>query len=205
LLLSHLHNGHFETYSLNAGPRDFRSNRSRGCAFGDLTTMAISILSLTGERAAATHPLRLRDQNNWIKISAPSARNPTAVYRRSRHLRDAHPKQEKPHTQITKSAAAAATIPKTTLRVHFGPRVAEKVELLEVRWPSGQPDSLKDLKPNQLYYVTEGKGITRTVDSQNHQKSDWLLEILPASTHWKLRSLPNRHRFPSCEGIAHPI
>jgi len=47
------------------------------------------------------------------------------------------------------------------LRVHFGIGSAEKVELLEIRWPSGQVDSLKDLKANQLYYVTEGKGITR--------------------------------------------
>jgi len=38
------------------------------------------------------------------------------------------------------------------------------VDLLEIRWPSGQLDSLKDLKPNQLYYITEGQGITRTTD-----------------------------------------
>jgi hypothetical protein len=48
------------------------------------------------------------------------------------------------------------------LRVHFGIGAAEKVDLLEIRWPSGQVDSLKDLKANQLYYVTEGKGITRS-------------------------------------------
>jgi hypothetical protein len=46
--------------------------------------------------------------------------------------------------------------------VHFGIGSAEKVELLEIRWPSGLVETLKDLKPNQLYYVTEGKGVTRT-------------------------------------------
>jgi hypothetical protein len=47
------------------------------------------------------------------------------------------------------------------LRVHFGVGAAEKVELLEIRWPCGLVEALKDLKVNQLYYVMEGKGITR--------------------------------------------
>jgi enediyne biosynthesis protein E4 len=46
--------------------------------------------------------------------------------------------------------------------VHFGIGSAEKVDLFEIRWPSGQLDTLKDLKPNRLYYVTERQGITRT-------------------------------------------
>jgi enediyne biosynthesis protein E4 len=49
------------------------------------------------------------------------------------------------------------------LRVHFGLGKAEKVDVLEIRWPSGQVDSLKDIKPNQLIYVKEGEGISRTV------------------------------------------
>ncbi|HSC46256.1 MAG TPA: ASPIC/UnbV domain-containing protein, partial [Candidatus Acidoferrum sp.] len=48
------------------------------------------------------------------------------------------------------------------LRVHFGLGAAESVELLEIRWPSGLVETLKDLNANRLYYVTEGKGITRT-------------------------------------------
>jgi hypothetical protein len=36
------------------------------------------------------------------------------------------------------------------------------VDLLEIRWPSGQIDTLKDLKPNQLLYVKEGEGVVRS-------------------------------------------
>jgi hypothetical protein len=46
--------------------------------------------------------------------------------------------------------------------VHFGIGAAERVELLEIRWPSGSVETLKDLQVNRLYYVTEGQGITRT-------------------------------------------
>jgi hypothetical protein len=49
------------------------------------------------------------------------------------------------------------------LRVHFGLGKADKVELLEIRWPSGQVDTLKDVKPNQLVFVKEGQGIVRSV------------------------------------------
>jgi hypothetical protein len=53
------------------------------------------------------------------------------------------------------------------LRVHFGLGKAEKVEVLEIRWPSGQVDTLKEIKANQLIYVKEGEGISRTVQFSN--------------------------------------
>jgi ferredoxin-fold anticodon binding domain-containing protein len=49
------------------------------------------------------------------------------------------------------------------LRVHFGIGKAEKVELLEIRWPSGAVDTLKDVTPNQMIVVKEGEGIVRSV------------------------------------------
>jgi hypothetical protein len=39
---------------------------------------------------------------------------------------------------------------------------AVKVDLLEIRWPSGQVDTLKDIAVNQVVFVKEGEGITRT-------------------------------------------
>ena len=49
------------------------------------------------------------------------------------------------------------------LRIHFGLGKADKVQVLEIRWPSGQVDTLKDIKPNQLIFVKEGEGIVRTM------------------------------------------
>jgi len=37
------------------------------------------------------------------------------------------------------------------------------VDLLEIRWPSGQVDTLKNVKPNQLIYVKEGEGLVRSM------------------------------------------
>jgi hypothetical protein len=70
--------------------------------------------------------------------------------------------ETKPHQQIDEVRSGGGYFSQNDLRVHFGIGSADTVELLEIRWPSGQLDSLKDLKTNRVYYVTEGQGITRT-------------------------------------------
>jgi hypothetical protein len=60
-------------------------------------------------------------------------------------------------------SAQRRLFPQNDLRVHFGIGKAENVELLEIRWPSGLVETLKDIKPNQLIFVKEGEGITRTM------------------------------------------
>ena len=37
------------------------------------------------------------------------------------------------------------------------------MQLLEIRWPSGQVDTVKDVKPNQLIFVKEGEGVVRSL------------------------------------------
>jgi hypothetical protein len=48
---------------------------------------------------------------------------------------------------------------------------AEKVDVLEIRWPSGQVDTVKDLKVNQVVFVKEGEGITRTQQFDPNSKT----------------------------------
>jgi len=42
------------------------------------------------------------------------------------------------------------------LRMHFGLEQAAKVDLVEVKWLSGQVDQFKDLAVNQLHVLQEG-------------------------------------------------
>ena len=44
------------------------------------------------------------------------------------------------------------------LRVHFGLAAATRVDEVEIRWPSGTVDVLKNLDADKLYYALEGKG-----------------------------------------------
>ena len=71
--------------------------------------------------------------------------------------------ESKPHSQIDEVRSGGSYISQNDLRIHFGIGKADKIDLLEIRWPSGQIDTLKDIKANQLIYVKEGEGISRTV------------------------------------------
>jgi hypothetical protein len=68
-----------------------------------------------------------------------------------------------PHQQIDEVRSGGGYLSQSDLRVHFGLGKAEKVGLLEIRWPSGQVDTLKDVPADQVIYVEEGKGIVRTM------------------------------------------
>src|SRR5262249_18038787 len=63
-------------------------------------------------------------------------------------------------------------ISQNDLRVHFGLGKAEKVDVLEIRWPSGQVDTLKNVQANQLIFVKESAGIERSLQFNNKAKSD---------------------------------
>jgi enediyne biosynthesis protein E4 len=43
--------------------------------------------------------------------------------------------------------------------VHFGLGAAKKIDSVEIRWPSGKMETLKDLLADQFYAVLEGQGI----------------------------------------------
>jgi hypothetical protein len=62
-------------------------------------------------------------------------------------------------TQTEEIHSGGGYLSQSDLRVHFGLGAATKIDSLEVRWPSGAIDVVKDLAANQFYAVLEGKGI----------------------------------------------
>ena len=73
------------------------------------------------------------------------------------------PDEARLHQQIDEVRSGGGYFSQNDLRVHFGLGKAGKVDLLEIHWPSGQVDTLKDIKANQVIYVKEGEGIVRTL------------------------------------------
>jgi len=163
LLYKNMRNGKFNDVSMNAGDGISAPTASRGCAFGDFDNDGDLDVVVN---CVNDFPQLLRCdssvKNNWIKVRTIGAKsNRSGIGARLRCLTRV-PGEDKPHSQIDEVRSGGGYFSQNDLRVHFGIGSAENVELLEIRWPSGQVDSLKDLKPNQLYYVTEGRGITRT-------------------------------------------
>jgi hypothetical protein len=64
-------------------------------------------------------------------------------------------------TQVEEVKSCNGYFSASDLRIHFGLNEAKKVDLVEIRWPSGVVDSLKDLEVNRLYVVEEGGKILK--------------------------------------------
>jgi hypothetical protein len=73
-----------------------------------------------------------------------------------------NPGDPKPHQQIDEVRSGGGYFSQNDLRVHFGLGQAEKADL-EIRWPSGQVDSMKNLEVNQVLFAKEGEGISKTM------------------------------------------
>ena len=68
-------------------------------------------------------------------------------------------------------------ISQSDLRLHFGLGKAERAEKIEIRWPGGLVETLKDLPANQYYVVREGSGVD---SKQTHGVSEVHLGVKKA-------------------------
>src|SRR5215813_12355898 len=71
------------------------------------------------------------------------------------------PGVEKPVEQVDEVRSGGSYFSHNDLRVHFGLGKANKVDLLQIRWPSGQIDDLKDIEVDRVIHVKEGQGISK--------------------------------------------
>jgi enediyne biosynthesis protein E4 len=164
ILYRNLRNGHFEDVSSQGGSGIMVPVASRGAAFGDFDNDGdIDVVVNTVNDFPQLLRCDSRLENNWLKVKTIGTKsNRSGIGARLRCV--THPPGEtKPHSQIDEVRSGGSYISQNDLRVHFGIGKAEKVELLEIRWPSGAVDTLKDVKPNQLIVVKEGAGIVRSV------------------------------------------
>ena len=164
LLYRNLRNGRFEDISLNAGPGISDPSPSRGCAFGDFDNDGDIDFVVN---CANDFPQLVRCdstlQNNWIKVRTIGTKsNRSGIGTRMRCVVQM-PDTTKPHQQIDEVRSGGGYFSQNDLRVHFGVGKAQRIDILELRWPSGLVETLKDIQPNQLIYVKEGEGIVRRV------------------------------------------
>ena len=154
ILYRNLGNGRFEDVSATSGAAITAENVGRGCAFGDFDNdgdIDIVVNNLDGP------PTLLRNDggnaNNWVLIKCVGTRsNRSAIGTRVKVSTGAQ-------TQIDEVMSGAGYYSQNDLRVHFGLGRAAKIDAIELAWPSGLKETLRDLPVNHLLTCHESKGI----------------------------------------------
>jgi hypothetical protein len=164
LLYRNLRNGRFEDISMQVGAGISDPVAARGCAFGDFDNDGdIDVVVNTVNDYPQLLRCDSKSRNNWIKVKTIGTKsNRSGIGARLKCI--TRPPDEKDmHQQIDEVRSGGSYYSQNDLRIHFGLGKAEKVELLEIRWPSGQVEQIKNIAANQLIFVKEGEGISRTM------------------------------------------
>ena len=159
LLHINLGNGTFCDASTQAGKALLESRVSRGAAFGDLDNDG-DIDIVVGELDGA--PMILQNEgeksNNWISLELSATKGtPLAIGARVKITSGSV-------SQVEEVRSGTSYLSQNDFRLHFGLGKAAKVDLVEVRWPSGKVETIKDVAGNKFYSIKEGAGI---VDSES--------------------------------------
>jgi len=67
-------------------------------------------------------------------------------------------------TQIDEVRSGGSYISQSDLRLHFGLERRTKIDLIEIRWPSGVVDKITNANVNKIITVKEGRGVVEQKD-----------------------------------------
>jgi hypothetical protein len=162
-LYRNLRNGRFEEVTEQGGPGIMESAPARGCAFGDYDNDGDLDIAVNCVNAI---PQLLRCDStlgrNWIKIKLVGVKsNRTGIGSRVLVTAKTVPTAEKPLVQMDELRSGGSYFSQNDMRMHFGLDQATKVDMIEIRWLSGQIDHLNDLPVNRLYVIQEGGKILK--------------------------------------------
>jgi enediyne biosynthesis protein E4 len=162
-LYRNLRNGQFEDVSLVVGSGITAPAKARGFAIGDYDNdgdldAVVNCVNAVPQLLRCDSTLH----RNWIKIRLVGTKsNRTGIGARIKVVAQTgspvlSSKGASALTQIEEVRSCNGYYSSSDLRIHFGLNDAKKVDLIDIRWPSGAVDTLKELDVNRLYVIQEG-------------------------------------------------
>ena len=155
IVYRNLGNGRFEDISSTLGSGIAARHSSRGCAFGDYDNDGDVDVLIDNMNEV---PSLLRNdsdhRNHWIKVKLIGTQcNRTAIGARVRVVTGSH-------IQTAEVQSGSSVMSQSDLRLHFGLGTAERIDLLEVRWPTTQKtETFRNIAANQLLVIKETLGL----------------------------------------------
>ncbi len=156
IVFRNLGDGRFEEMIEEAGPGVAARFSSRGCAFGDFDNdgdMDVVIVNVNEP------PSLLRNdcpaQNHWLKVKLIGTKSNRSAIGARVIVR--YGKKLQAQNLMSQSSYISCNDP----RLHFG--LGEETSAdVEIHWPNGLQESVKNLAADQLVTIKEGSGITST-------------------------------------------
>jgi hypothetical protein len=149
------HDGTFEDISKASGVFEMPPESRRGAAFGDVYNDGnMDILVLNIGQAPSLLINKTRNSNHRVAFHLIGTKSNRAALGARVTIHAAGV------MQFNEVRGGGSYLSQNDLRLHFGLGAADKMDTVEVSWPSGQTDTLRDVPADFIYTITEGQGIT---------------------------------------------
>jgi hypothetical protein len=143
--------GTFDEVTARSGPGATEPHSSRGAAFGDVDNDGdLDVLVMNMNEPPSLLRNDYAGANGWIAVRLEGVRSNRAG------LGAAVTVTAGGRTQARAALSQASYYSHDDLRLHFGLGAAARAERIEVRWPSGEADVLRDVPGRQVVTVREG-------------------------------------------------
>lgn len=164
VVFRNLGEGRFEELIEQAGPGVAAPHASRGCAFGDFDNDGdVDILIVNLNEPPSLLRNDLSGSHHWLKVKLIGTKsNRSAIGAR---VTASYGGRRQAQEVLSQSGFFSAS----DTRLHFGLGPATSADL-EIRWPSGGTETVRNVSAGQLVTIREGAGIIRTGFTTEAQK-----------------------------------
>jgi len=147
----------FEEIAGTAGLNDSALQSRRGAAFGDLNNDGLIdavVFNQNGPPSIFLNDTKASGHRVLFKLEGTTS-NRAAIGARVTVFAGGV-------ARIAEVRAGGSYISQNDLRLHFGLGSETRISKVEITWPNGKREELKDLAADAIYTIVEGKGITQT-------------------------------------------
>jgi enediyne biosynthesis protein E4 len=143
----------FEDVTAASGPGALTPHSSRGAAFGDVDNDGdVDVLIMNMNEPPSLLRNDYRGPHHWIAVRLEGAASNRAALGASVLVTAGG------RTQAQPVLSQSSYYSHNDLRLHFGLGASERADRIEVRWPGGHMDVLRDVASRQVVVVREGVG-----------------------------------------------